>query len=387
MKKRFVTILALGISILGISAISCKFLYSIPILNITPEATATATLSPLEARSGVWRGTTDFGSFTFEVSPDGKTIVDLTLHYKSGEKVILEGDITLSGSSIPISEKNSFELNAPDFVFTAKFSKDGTSASGRWEMSSPIEASDNWKIKDHKPDFAHLTPASEQAISTSQADQKEAEIQATSVESIPSATSQPSVTQEPDFLVYPPTGTEYAVRETFDDNKNHWKAYYPGRVTSVRDGHIRVVSYEPGYVSVASCDGCGEFWDNFYLQADLALSKFSNVSYGVTFCVSENNNYYVYLVNYNSFKYSLFKLVDDEWNTLIDATYSDQIRAHPNTNTLSVYFDQGYMELFVNGFMVDSYTDPDPFSGGGIGLIVDDAGAELYGDNVFAYQR
>jgi len=188
MKNRIVTIfVALGISILGISVISCKFLSSIPILDITPEATAAATLSPLEARAGVWQGTTEFGSFTFEVSPDGKTIVDLTLHYKTGDNVVLEGDITLSDSSIQISEKNSFELNSPNFVFTAKFSKDGTSASGRWEMISPIKASENWKLKDHQPDFALLTPVSTQAINTQLPDQalpNGVETQATKLEDI-----------------------------------------------------------------------------------------------------------------------------------------------------------------------------------------------------------
>lgn len=44
MKNRIVTIFALGISILGISVISCKFLSSIPIPANSPDATITPTL-------------------------------------------------------------------------------------------------------------------------------------------------------------------------------------------------------------------------------------------------------------------------------------------------------------------------------------------------------
>jgi hypothetical protein len=197
----------------------------------------------------------------------------------------------------------------------------------------------------------------------------------------------PTFTPEPGFLVYAPEGDELILEETFDNNSNLWKSYYPGRVAAVVDGHIRVVSYESRYVNTAVCSGCGDYRDNFYFQADLALNKFKNISYGLVFCTTDNNNYYIFLINHNSFKYSLFKLKDDEWITLIDTTLSDQINGYPHNNTLSVYYEQGYMELFVNGYKVDTYNDPDPLPGGWIGLIVGDAGAELFGDNVFSYVR
>ena len=201
------------------------------------------------------------------------------------------------------------------------------------------------------------------------------------------STKLPTLTPEPGFLAYAPEGDEVILQESFDNNDNLWKSYYPGKVAAVTEGHIRVVSYETGYVNTAVCSGCGDYVDNFYFQADLALNKFKNISYGLVFCTSENNNYYVYLINHNSFKYSLFKLKDDEWITLIDTTLSDRINGYPHNNTLSVYFEQGYMELFINGFKVDTYNDTESLRGGWIGLIVEDAGAELYGDNVFSYVR
>jgi hypothetical protein len=200
-------------------------------------------------------------------------------------------------------------------------------------------------------------------------------------------TAPPSSTPEPHILVYAPTGDEVVFQDTFDNNINQWRSYYAGRVASVNDGHLRVVSYERGYVNVGSCDSCGNYSDSFYYQADLVLNKFQPVSYGLAFCINENNNYYVYTINHNSFKYALFKLLDDEWFTLIDETFSEEIKSHPNTNTLSVAFEQGYIELFINGILVDTYKDSEPLMDGEIGFIVDDAGAELFGDNVFAYQR
>ena len=201
------------------------------------------------------------------------------------------------------------------------------------------------------------------------------------------STAPPTSTPEPHILVYPPTGDQEVLQDSFDNNKNQWGSYYSGRVASVADGHLRVVSYERGYVNVATCNGCGNFSDDFYFQADLTLNEFEPVSYGLAFCITENNNYYIYTINHNSFKYALFKLIDDEWFTLIDETFSEEINSHPNTNTLSVSFDQGHIELFINGIMVDTYKDSKFLKNGEIGLIIDDAGAELFGDNVFAYKR
>lgn len=201
------------------------------------------------------------------------------------------------------------------------------------------------------------------------------------------STVPPTPITGPHILVHAPEDDVEVLQDSFGDNSNGWKSYYQGRIASVVDGHIRVVSYDRGYVNVATCSRCGTFVENFYLQGDLVLSEFEPISYGLAFCINENNNYYVYTINHNSFEYALFKLIDDEWFTLIEETFSEEISGHPNTNTLSVYFENGNMELFINGVLVDSYRDPDPLSRGEIGFIVNGAGAELFADNLLAYQR
>jgi len=194
-------------------------------------------------------------------------------------------------------------------------------------------------------------------------------------------------TPESNLMAYTPTG-EDVLQDAFDDNKNQWRSYYSGgRVAFVNDGHLRVVSYEKGYVNVGTCNGCGVFSNDFYFEADVVLNQFGRVSYGLAFCITENNNYYIYSINHNNFKYTLIKLIDDKWFTLIDETLSEEIKAHPNSNKLAVSFEEGTINLFINGVMVDTYYDPQPLANGEIGLIIDGAGAELYGDNVFAYER
>ena len=151
-------------------AISCHFINSITPTKI-PDVTATPTISPLEARVGVWEGTTQFGSFIFEVSPDGMSIIDLRLHWEAGGGVF-RGNFTLTSLPMPINDDDSFKLDLPeDFVFEAQFSDDGTSASGFWEMIKPIQAFEKWEINNHILGYSELSPTSTQIGSTPLASQ------------------------------------------------------------------------------------------------------------------------------------------------------------------------------------------------------------------------
>lgn len=187
MKRRSTMLVTLGMLISISLVLACNLGTSVTSPADPPKAAATATLSPLEARAGVWQGTTGFGSFTFEVSPGGQEVINLKLHYEALGGG-LKGDITLQDSILPVNENGVFEINAPDsFVFKAQFGDDGTSASGHWEMIRPIEASENWTIKDHVPDFTRPAPVSTQAVPTLPPDRsspEDVETQATKLEDI-----------------------------------------------------------------------------------------------------------------------------------------------------------------------------------------------------------
>jgi hypothetical protein len=116
----------------------------------TPAPTPTPTISPLEARAGEWRGATEFGSFTFVVAPGGTEITSIELAYYIG---ITSGtsSITPEDGGIPIAEDGSFGVSLPDgqLTFRGKFSQDGTSATGLWEMAIPLHgtSSEEWTIE------------------------------------------------------------------------------------------------------------------------------------------------------------------------------------------------------------------------------------------------
>ena len=101
----------------------------------------------------------------------------------------------------------------------------------------------------------------------------------TTTTSVPIQTGAPTLTPTAHILVYEPADGKAILQESFDNNDNQWRSYYEGRVASVENGHIRVVSYEKGYVNVAMCDGCGDYSDNFYYQADVKLSQFRNLKF------------------------------------------------------------------------------------------------------------
>jgi hypothetical protein len=103
----------------------------------------------MEARAGEWSGTTEFGSFTFTVSPDGSAITDFSLNYSAG---IASGSVSpQSPVEIPIEEDGSFDLSIPDagVQFRGQFSEDGTRVSGYWEMDIPLAGtfSEEWELE------------------------------------------------------------------------------------------------------------------------------------------------------------------------------------------------------------------------------------------------
>mgnify|MGYP001828121852 CR=1 FL=1 len=86
------------------------------------------------ARTGTWEGETTFGSFSFTVCGSGKRITGYMLQYTiGGNTQALGGDI-----EVLLDKEGAFDLSEPetDVVFSGKFSPDGRSASGVWEVTA-----------------------------------------------------------------------------------------------------------------------------------------------------------------------------------------------------------------------------------------------------------
>lgn len=111
------------------------------------EPTATPTPPGPEARAGTWIGSTEFGTFTFDVAPDGQSVTGLSLTYNVG---IVSGSIEPEGEfSIAIDQDGSFALIAAEWAFVGQISEDGQRATGTWEMGifGVGEVADDWMVE------------------------------------------------------------------------------------------------------------------------------------------------------------------------------------------------------------------------------------------------
>jgi hypothetical protein len=141
---------------------------STPTVTPTPTSTPTPTVTPtptippgVKARAGEWRGTIESesvdGAFMFVVSPSGKEITGLelrcriagygTVSFEFGEDA---AERASEGGGVPISDDGSFRIRATLVLFRGRFSEDGTSASGLFEMAlAPADTtvSAAWEIR------------------------------------------------------------------------------------------------------------------------------------------------------------------------------------------------------------------------------------------------
>ncbi len=104
--------------------------------------------SPKEARSGKWQGETAFGSFSFTVCAGGRRIESYRLEYTIGG--VTQALAPSGGDEVLVDKEGAFELSAPEagLVFQGRFSADGKSASGLWEITTPEgdTLSEEWTV-------------------------------------------------------------------------------------------------------------------------------------------------------------------------------------------------------------------------------------------------
>ena len=181
----------------------------------------------------------------------------------------------------------------------------------------------------------------------------------------------------------PPAGVTI-FHEDFSTNQRSWIPFYNDMDATVSAGVIVVESYNKGYVALAVCD-CETYNGSYYIQADLKLDQSNPVLYGLAFSINDQG-YYIVEMNARNHMYSIYKLVDGAWDTLVENMYAGAIVDYPQTNTLGVYFDRGRIDVYINGGLAGTVTDQNPYIGGGFGLYVDDSTVILTADEVYAYQ-
>ena len=201
----------------------------------------------------------------------------------------------------------------------------------------------------------------------------------------------PAPTSGPHILVHQPVNYDKVRMEDFSTNAYDWSAYYWFNKVELLDGKLLLQSNRTGYGALTTCTDNDLTWcfthqKKYYLQADFATSAYPTQPYGLVFGMdSATGNYYSFDILPSFHRFMLLKRAASDWDTLVPLTTTVAIRPYPEVNTLSVYFNGGRIELYVNGKSVSTYTDTNPYTGGKFGASVAGPGFELIVDNFFAF--
>jgi hypothetical protein len=205
----------------------------------------------------------------------------------------------------------------------------------------------------------------------------------------PSATPTPrvSTTLTPTAHVFLEPPTEVAILEDhFENNINKWDSLFATSTVEFRDEKMYVRSNDKGSIGVALCWGCPIYDEAFYFQAELALAKKAATGYGLVFCdTGIGNNYYTFQIQPTYQTFSLDQSTTNGWKSLISRETTNLINEYPKSNTLAVRFDQGTMNLYINGTLAGSYKDTNPPICRRTGAYINGGLIDLIVDNVFAY--
>lgn len=124
--------------------------------------------------------------------------------------------------------------------------------------------------------------------------------------------------------------------------------------------------------------------DDFLLEVDAAQRSGPTGQYGVVFRQVDETNFYLYAVTPTGL-YSLWKMVEGEWQALIGWTESVAIsQGEGDANRLGVLAEGDSITLLVNGQAIDHFEDGS-FASGQIGLAAgafDEPGVEVEFDNL-----
>jgi hypothetical protein len=174
------------------------------------------------------------------------------------------------------------------------------------------------------------------------------------------------------------------LKDQFNDNTNEWGPWYKDSETDVTNGQFRLWSKAEGFVGLSTCgNNCGPY-HNFYYQAEVLLDPASDVNFGIAFGILDGQHYYVFEIDTDFGGYALYKLVDNEWEILIDWKKHSAVRSGGTPNLLAVQLseDGKLISLWINGIFIQDFDEPEPYDAGKIGFFVNGIGPTLVGDNL-----
>lgn len=191
----------------------------------------------------------------------------------------------------------------------------------------------------------------------------------------------------PHILVHQPIDRD-KYRVAFQDYSygfGGWDLYYPDGKVEITNGKLVIQSYTSSHFAMGVNEELMHPSDKYYLQADFMTDANAENSYGLVFGLSRSTStFYLFQVWPRVKKFALFRYASGKWESLVPYTRGP-IRPYPEPNTLSAYFNNGNLELYINGNLTASYVDKEPFRSNAVGVFVNDAGYRVLVDNFFAY--
>lgn len=204
--------------------------------------------------------------------------------------------------------------------------------------------------------------------------------------STPTRTPTRTPTPTPELLTLPSENTP-ELDENFDSESYTWENIYADSSSQVQLGRLIFRSKNRGYIAVVLCKDCPIFGDQFFFQAEISSAKPTLDEYGLVFCSPGYGSvFYAFEIDPSSQKFHLTKHSGDDWTYPINPKFSNLIRRHPESNTLTVNYNQGEIKLYINGVFAGSYQEENPSTCRQIGFIVNEAGFDMIADNVLVYK-
>jgi hypothetical protein len=197
------------------------------------------------------------------------------------------------------------------------------------------------------------------------------------------ASSLPPTTPTPHISLDSEKSFENIVSDDFNNDQYEWEEHTDFLKAEVKDGKLLLESLSENTTAIAECQLCDLVNEPYFIQADFSTNVATDQGFGIVFNrFDSRNSFFLFEINTEAKRYNLYRHVSDTWALQISRE-SYLIKSFPDVNTLGVYLRQSDVEFYINGEIVDSYTESGrSFQLGRFGLYSGNSGFKLVVDNL-----
>jgi hypothetical protein len=202
------------------------------------------------------------------------------------------------------------------------------------------------------------------------------------------ATNLPPRTATPHIPSIDPFKAETPIfRDDFSNNDHQWLSSQDETKEKLDSDRLFFQARNEDGYGLISCDDCPYLESSYYLEASLSTNLETDDDYGLAFKRSKTlDDFYIFIINPESKKYALWHHTPDDWS-FRSSGETNLIRPYPESNTLGLYASKDFIELYINGEIIDSYTESNSsFDTGYFGFYANASWFGVYVDNVVIYE-